>query len=248
MCRFKRTLVVTALLGAVMMLAGFGLLASQRGPMTTDTGVNRALVEAQLAELQASQSESAGAEDLQFRLEAMVERPQIATVWLFDAQGRLVFSAGSTARFGAGDAEERATGETRRILAELPSDALTAEQRQLVLIASAVQAEGSHNDIYGHLVRPIGSTLGATPLVVGVAYVKSELAGDPGMLWKVLLLVFAVGVVVYWLSLPLWVLCDALETGDRPLLWTVFVFFGNLVGLISYLLSRSSEERGRTVS
>lgn len=248
MRRFKKVLPVTAVFGAVLMLGGFGLLLGQRGPMTTDSGVNRMLVETQLAELQKSQLESVNADDLRLQLEAMVENPQVATVWLFDAQGRLVFSAGSTARFGNGDAEQRATSETRRILAELPPDTLTAEQRQLVLIASAVQAEGSHNDIYGHLVRRIRTTSGGDPLVVGVAYEKSELVGDPGLLWKALLLVFALGLIVYWLSIPLWVLCDALEIGDRALPWAAFVFFGNLVGLISYLLSRAPGESSSTAT
>ncbi len=118
MRRFKKVLPVTAVFGAVLMLGGFGLLLGQRGPMTTDSGVNRMLVETQLAELQKSQLESVNADDLRLQLEAMVENPQVATVWLFDAQGRFIFSAGSTARFGKGDAEQRATSETRRILAE----------------------------------------------------------------------------------------------------------------------------------
>jgi hypothetical protein len=52
------------------------------------------------------------------------------------------------------------------------------------------------------------------------------------------LLVVLLGLLMYWLSLPLWVFLDARQRGERALAWAGFVLIGNLVALLTYILAR----------
>ena len=51
-----------------------------------------------------------------------------------------------------------------------------------------------------------------------------------------------IGLGVYWLSLPLWVFLDAKARGRQVWSWTTFIFIGNLVALLAYLITAKSEE------
>lgn len=236
----KRILPWVALVCGLIALASVIALTQTRNTALIDTGVTRPAVVATLDRLQALQPSSLEDPTFQQAVKAARDEPYVATVWLFAPDGRIVWAGGSTALSAPapGTAEERATAETRRILATLPEGALSAEQRTLLLAASAIQAEGEHNDVYRHLLRPITAPDGTVVALVGVAYDVSDWGGAPSAGWVALLLGGLGGFGLYWLALPLWVWLDARQRGERAWVWAVFVLIGNLVALLAYLLVR----------
>ena len=238
MFNLKRFFLILTVVGAVMMLIGFIVPSTKRTDLLVDTGETRAVVENNLAGLESLRPVSLDAPEVQKEMEQLLKSRFVATVWLFSPQGNLEYSAGSTAFREPTTAEQRATDETKRILAMLPEGALNEQQRQWLLMASAIQSEGEHNDVYRHLLRPLRSADGATLGMIGVAYDVSESVGSPGLVWMATVILFFLGLIFYWFSMPVWVWLDAKERGERALLWALFVFMGNLVALIAYLLVR----------
>jgi len=173
----------------------------------------------------------------------LLEDPHVATVWLLTPEGEILVSEGATAASTppGSQVEELATEDAEELIAALPESALSEEQRTWLLAASAIRREGSHNDVYDHLLFPISRQDGSTLAVVGVAY---EATGwKAGIGWKVAVLFGVVSLLLYWLVLPLWVFLDGRARGDRAVPWATFVLVGNLVALLAYLLTRPPDPR-----
>ena len=244
--RFKRFLPTLAVVGAIMFMITILMSASYEQAFLTDTSQTRPVVEATLGKLQAQHPISIDAPTFRRAVEQLTRDRYVANVWLFAPDGRKIYSS---CPFGASaaTAEEYASIDIRGVLDSLPAGALSQEQRTMLLAASFVRAEWSHNDIYRHLVYPIRNANGATVALIGISY---EIFADTP---RFSLLEIAVGLLLrlgglllYWLSLPLWVLLDARERGGRAWAWATFVFIGNLVALITYILARAP--RPETIS
>lgn len=235
--RIKKLLPAVALVGASTALIGFVLISYQRASFLVDTGETRPAVEATVARLQALRPASVDDPALRRAVEETLHAPYVATVWLFAPDGRVVYSAGSAAIRGQGSAGDLATDEARRLLATLPEGALSEQQRTWILTASAIQAEGEHNDVYRHMLRLVHAPDDSVVALLGVAYDVSPAVGEPALGWIGGLLIWLLAVGVYWLALPLWVWLDAHERGERAWIWAAFVFIGNLVALIAYVLA-----------
>jgi len=246
--RLKRWLPFLAVFGALVVLVTVILSGEHQQAFLVDTGETRPLVEKALDQLRGRHP--ASIDDAAFRrsVEALLNQRHIATVWLFAPDGRTVYSAGSTAAFlGTGRlAAEGASIDVRGVLDTLPGDLLSPKQRTMILAASYIRAEWTHNDIYRHLLVPVQGADGSTVALVGVGYTVARTAHDEIGLLGFLLgaLVGLAGFALYWLSLPLWVLLDAREHGERAWPWAVFVLLGNLVALVAYLLVRLPQRDG----
>jgi hypothetical protein len=225
--------VLSALAAAILILIGI----PQRQQMLIDSGVTRPAAEAAVEQIIALPPDSLDDANFRRSLEALPGKAYIASVWLFASDGRIVSSAGMMMP-REGTAAEHATIETRRLLETLPQNALTGEQRTMLLVASAIQSEGEHNDVLRHLVREIRSPDGILQGWIGVAYDVSPAIGVPDTVWIASLLAWLFFVGVYWLSLPLWVWLDARQRGERAGVWAMFVLIGNLVALMAYVLTR----------
>jgi hypothetical protein len=227
---------LVAVIGASVALLCTIASTAGRQPNLADMGETRRVAETTLARLEALHPDSIA--DPAFR-EAIVQSrdaPYVATVWLFAPDGRIV--EGNRAVAPGSTVEGLATSETRRGLGILPAGMLSAEQRLAVLAASAMQAEGEHDDVFRHLLREIRGPDGGMVALVGVTYDVSPAVGSPGPGWMATLLAGFLGLAAYWLSLPAWVWLDARARGERAWVWAVFVLLGNLVGLITYILAR----------
>jgi len=247
--QLQRALPAAAVVAALTTVTCLVLLSCQRRSLLTDSGATRLAVQETLARLQALHPDSVEDAALRRAVEQVSHSRHVATVWLFAPDGRIGYSTGSTARSTAAyrTVEEAATDDTRRVIEALPDGALTGEQRTWLLAASAIRREGTHNDIYRHMVYPVRRTDGSTVALVGVAYNVTD--AEVGLGWKVCVLAGALGLVVYWLSLPLWVFLDARDRGERAWTWATFVFIGNLVALIAYILARTpAPHGGRAIS
>ena len=168
-------------------------------------------------------------------VKALVDQPYIAIVWLFDNNGKDLISAGSMALTGS--FYELASEEIKDMMDSLPEDSLTDEQVKMLLVVSAIRKEGEHNDIYDHLVRTIDDQNGSPIGFLGIAY-EANLETSTPALWKISLLLGAFLLILYWISLPLWVYLDAKDRKEPALIWAMFVVLGNLVALMAYLMVR----------
>jgi hypothetical protein len=227
---------LVAVIGASVALLCTIASTAERHSNLADTGETRRVVETTLARLQALHPSSI--DDPAFR-EAVVQAkddPYVAYVWLFAPDGRIL--QGNRAVAPDSPVDGSATGETHRVLEILPAGTLSTDQRLSMLAASAMQAEGEHNDVFRHLLREIRGPDGGLVALVGVTYDVSPGVGSPGLGWMATLLAGFLGLAAYWLSLPAWVWLDARARGERAWVWAVFVLLGNLVGLITYILAR----------
>jgi len=250
---FRKLLPFLAVLGAALFVVLVILVfigAGHQQAFLVDTGETRPAVLAALKKLQAQHPTSIDDADFRRSVKALAkdtpEESQVATVWLFEPNGQIIESIGSTSgcpHVGGGYvAEDWASIDVRGVLDTLPGELLSQEQRTMLLMASCIRSEGTHNDIYRHLLVPIRAADGSTVALVGVNYTVTSGAhdratgGDLGLIVGGLLGVG--GFALYWLSLPLWVFLDARARGERAAwIWAAFVFLGNLVALIAYLLA-----------
>jgi hypothetical protein len=236
--RFKRALPLAAVVSACVLAADIATLSFWKASQLTGADGNRSSVERALTGLEDMHPASLSDAALKRGLDRLLERPEVKTVWLFSPDGRVVFSEGSTAASTPlnSTVAELATDEAHRLLDVLPAEALSSEQRTWLLAASAIRREGTHNDVYRHMLRPIRGPEGSTVALIGVAYEFAE--WRPGLVWVMAVIVALVSLVIYWLSLPTWVWLDARERGERALAWATFVLMGNLIGLLAYVLAR----------
>jgi len=236
--RLSKILPWVALLGAVIMVGSFILVNSARAQLLVDQGETTAIVASALDKV--AQLHPAAAEDaaLQAAVQELGSGRYVASVWLVDANGKIVFSKGPTAF--KGQVQERQTVDFKRIMASVPAGALNAEQTLLFTTAAAIQAEGEHNDIYRHQVRALHDASGNLVALVGVAYDVSGDVSTPDATWIGSVLALLAGFLLYWLSLPAWTYLDARRSGEPAWVWTIFVLLGNLVALIAYLLVKAA--------
>lgn len=237
--RLLRLLPWTAMIGGILTVVFLIVLSILYSRLNKENIENRMISLESIEEIQAMHPRDSTDPSFRQKIENAFDSRYIASIWLISPEGEILFSKGSTAsslRYGS--VMEYSTSETREILNSLHPNALSENQKILLLAASAIQREGSHNDIYNHLIREILSPEGTRVCIIGLAY---ELSSDPGhvspvWIWSVLIVL--ISLPMYWFSLPLWVFLDARKRGERALFWAIFVFFGNLVGLISYLVIR----------
>ncbi len=235
--RLRRALPWVALACGLLAILGVALLSLWRVELVTDSGETLASIEESLEPLTTLRPTSI--DDMLFlkRIEDVTDAAHLATFWLLTPDGEVVQSTGATVQsFSKGTAQGLSSTEIHLVLSALPDDALSREQETMLHVASAIQREGEHNDIYRHLVRRIRAPDGSVVALIGIAY---EISPDEvGLGWKVLVLASLVGLVGYWLALPLWTWLDARQRGEHAWPWAIFVLLGNLMALLAYLLAR----------
>jgi len=235
--RVRRVLPWAAVAAAALVIVLLVSGTAQRRALLVESAQTRAAAEAAAAEIQDARPAAMNDSALLSAATAAAHARHIVCVWLVDRAGTVVYSSGGIA--AAGDSvEHMATRETRRILGEVPPGDLGADQRLRLLLASALQAEGEHNDVFRQMVRNLVGQNGELLGLVGVTYEASGALGQPGGAYIALVLLFALAFVTYWLALPAWVYLDARRLGERAVPWTVFVLLSNVAGLIAYLLAR----------
>ena len=161
----------------------------------------------------------------------------IDTKWLISEKGEIIYAKGMMAQstplhsnvYNGGDAQSRG-------LIAAVEDNIDSVQKHIMLVAAAIRCEGEHNDIIGHLVMPLKTSSNVLVGFVGVAYSLDD-SKPPIQNYYVIIIALIVSFLLYWLSLPLWVYFDCRERNNKYVLWSIFVFFGNIPALIAYLIS-----------
>ena len=237
--RPERLLPIFAVVGLIMFIIAGAISQSGEQGFLTDTGRNRPAVEAVLVQLQAIRPVSLDDPDFMSAVKAAQREPHVASLWLFTPDGRCAYSTSPIA--ARGNVEDWASVDVRGSLDVLSDDTLSDVQHTMLLVGSAIRSEWTHNDIYRHMVGAVRKHDGSTVALIAVAYEISGGAhskpaffiGAPAAL---------IGLAVYWLSLPLWVFLDARARGRQVWTWTTFIFIGNLVALLAYLLTAKSKK------
>lgn len=244
MDRLRRMLPAVAAVAAVLAAGGLVFTSIQKKSLVADTGETRSEVQEALDALVGLRPQQTGDDGFRKAVLRLTERAPIAAMWLFDAEGNLVDSSRSIS--GGETAAGLATEQVRGAVDSLAADLLSGTQRTALFVASAIQREGAHNDVFAHMVRGVRSPDGTLVGFVGAAYDVSRAVGSPGIVWIVALLITVLSLVVYWTALPLWVFMDARTRGERAVAWAVFVLIGNFVALLGYVLSRTPREGQRS--
>lgn len=232
--RILPVVAVAAALTALLTALIVGPWLGQRA-LLVDTGETRRAVETTLVRLTSLHPPSIDDPALRQAIVEARDDQYVAYTWLFAADGRVL--EGSPALADATVARS-ATDEMRRVLGILPAEALDDAQRTALLAAATMQKEGEHNDVFRHLLREVRGADGELLGWAGVTFDVSPAVSSPGALYKAVVVVLALSVALYWLSLPLWVWLDARARGERAWVWGLFVLLGNLVALLAYLLTR----------
>lgn len=165
------------------------------------------------------------------------QRDYIAQIWVFDTQGNMVYP--DDLPYSGQTAAERSTRQVNQMLAALPADEISPEQQMLIMVSSAIQAEGEHDDVFNYKVASIKNSTGEITGHVGIAYEINPWIGEKpafGEMFSLLGFIACFG--IYWLSIALWVYLDAKEHGERAFIWLIYTLIGNLAALIAYLLVR----------
>jgi hypothetical protein len=219
-------------------LAALAATTVQVRQATRETPETKAAAEAVIDRLAGMQPGAPDEPRFVAAFERSLRAPYVVGAWCFAADGRLARAQGSTAASTpiGRRADELATAEARRLV-ETMGNEWQGDQRVALLAASAIAAEGEHNDVYRHMLRSLHGPDGRLTGFVGVAYLASPSRGL-SLFYLTSLALLLAGLAVYWLALPAWVLLDARERGERALVWASFTAVGNLVALAAYLLTR----------
>lgn len=232
----RNTWIATAAVAgiAVAVITG-AVTASRRSQGLVDTGETRASVQSSLDRLLPKAVESARDLGLMSAAERLTKQPYVASLWVVDRDGEIVFRAGGPGRQGD-KIQDLARQDMAHALEALGPEALTESQKIRLLAVGAIRREGDHNDVFRHLVQALPDSAGNTAALVVLAYDVNPSVGQPSAGYIAGLLTGLAGFLVYWLGLPVWVYLDARARAEAAALWGLFVLFTNLVGLLAYLI------------
>lgn len=160
----------------------------------------------------------------------------ISTKWLVSEKGEVIYAKGVMAAstplnsniYSLVDAQNRG-------LIDAVECNVDSVQKSIMFVAASIRREGDHNDVYGHLVMPLKTSSNVLVGFVGVAYLLDD--SEPPVQYYVISIALIICFLLYWLSLPLWVYFDCRENNNKYILWTIFVFLGNIPAFIAYLIS-----------
>lgn len=231
----RRRIAVAVVLAIVAATASLAAFVPNRAKVLIDTGETRASVESSLARLLPVTVESPRDPLLMGVAERLKGEPYIASVWVVDSAGNIVFHWRGPGKEGENVAS-LAEQDMGRVLEGIGPGTFSRSQKLQLLTIGAIRSEGEHNDVFRHLVRPVQGNDGLPAALIAVAYDVSPYVRGPATYGVVLTLVFVAGLAVYWLGLPLWVYLDASSRGEAAVLWGAFVLLTNLVGLLAYLI------------
>lgn len=212
--------------------------STNRAAMLVESPETKAAAEKTLNQITAIKPQTLDNATLMNVLEQADEMPYIAQVWLFAPDGKIIYSKG--APLGAESATQLATRQVKDALTALPAGVLTQEQQMLLLVGSAIQAEGEHNDVFRYQVRVLTSPENEVVGYAAITYdVSKGVSAQPGF-WQIASYIgLFICLIIYWMGLSVWTYIDAKQRGERAAVWALFVLAGNLVALIAYLLVRN---------
>lgn len=162
------------------------------------------------------------------------DTPLITSLWLFSKEGQtlniynLITVKGSTSEW---------ITEKVQLEEPFPESSMMPPEKASVMM----QRDNKHEDTYQQMIGPVFTLTHEQIGWVGITNNANVAANPSTNFWTATVLVGLAGLLVYWLSLPVWVWLDARQRGERALVWAAFVLIGNLVALIAYILTHAAK-------
>lgn len=185
--------------------------------------------------------------------EAFAQNDTLQRLWVVDERGYIAYYAKEQP--AARTVEVLASKEVHALLETLPAGLLRPDQRLAILTASAIKrrsedflrdgfvvdgiAPSWQRGVIHTRLLPIKGGLIAVAAQTPSSGVLSRLGEDLEHLQRNYNRTIDIALLLYWFSLPLWVVLDALRHRERAIVWGLFTLIGNIVALLIYLLSRS---------
>jgi hypothetical protein len=241
--KIKKVLPWSALVGLVVAAGLMIYFSSYRSDQLIQSPETQAAADQVSSELTGLTPEDVGDPAFLKAVDQVGQGQYIVQIWLFDAAGNKVYTTGG-GYSPVGSAVDLAVKEVKAAIQALPEGTLSPEQRMLLLVGSAIQAEGEHSDVYRYQVDELRSTTGTVTGYLGVIYDLSAWVGNSPQVSEILtVLGMVLGLGLYWISLAGWIFLDARQYGERAFIWLVFGLIGNLVVLVAYLLVRNPTQK-----
>jgi hypothetical protein len=228
----KKLLPIIAVAAAAVTLVTMIVLSLQKQSALEDSDETRSFAEAAVRRLQEVHPVTLDDTGFLNALTEAAQMPYIGRIRVFNPDG----SPAHDQRRSVGT---RSGLSIQPILVALPPGLFTEEQEGWLVAASTMLPGEEHADVFNCLLRPLHGPDGSLTGIVGIAFDRSPWVSAPGAGWIIGVLLALVGLGTYWLSLPWWVFLDAGERGERAWVWAIFVFIGNFIALIAYLLTRA---------
>ena len=226
-----------ALSSGILVILLLGLATILKPSKNIENTINRKIALDKLKQIQIESTENLNSKTFFDYFDKVLNCSVINTKWLISKKGEIIYANGVMARstplnsniYYLVDAQNR--GLINAVECNIDS-----VQKRIMFVAASIRREGDHNDIYGHLVMPLKTSSNVLVGFVGVAYSLDD-SKPPIQNYYVIVIALIICFLLYWLSLPLWVYFDCRERNNKYILWSIFVFFGNIPALIAYLIS-----------
>ena len=202
-----------------------------------DNSVNRKIAVNKLKEIRIENKENFKSKAFIDSLNKTLDGSMINTKWLISKNGEIIYASGMMAASTPINANVYSLVDNESLgLINAVKGNIDSLQMQLLYISAAIRSEGDHNDMLGHIVIPLQTILGDLVGFVGVAYKLNDTVQEFQI--YIIDIVLLISFLVYWLSFPLWVYFDCRKRENCNILWTLFVFIGNLPAYIAYLITK----------
>jgi len=226
-----------ALLSGILVILLLGLATILKPSKNVESTVNRKIALDKLKQIRIDSTENLNSKGFFDYCDKTLSGSVINSKWLVSDKGEIIYAKGMMAQstplgsniYSIEDAQS--SGIIDAVECNLDS-----VQKGILYFASSIRREGEHNDILGHLVMPLKTSSDVLVGFVGVAYPLDD--SQPSFQnYYLIIIALIVCFLLYWLLLPLWVYFDCRVRNNKYILWSIFVFFGNIPALIAYLIS-----------
>lgn len=228
-----------ALLSGVLMIILIALAIVFRSSKENENPVNRKIAYDKLKQIQIDNKEAIHSSSFHDYVNKTLQCSLINTKWLVSDKGIFLYVNGMMAASTPINSSVYSSIDNQsRGLLNAVDENLDTLQKGLLHVAARIRSEGEHNDVLGHIVMPLITSSNELAGFVAVAY-ELDNAAPSAQIYIILSIALFICVLIYWLSLPIWVYFDSRSRNEKYVLWVLFVLIGNLPAYIAYLLSKS---------
>jgi hypothetical protein len=202
-----------------------------------ENSANRKKANDSLKQIRIESKEAFNGQSFKDYLDKTLDYSVINTKWLISDNGVIIYASGMMAPSTPLNTSIYSSIDDQSLgLINAVDGNIDTLQKELMYAAAAIRSEGEHNDMNGHIVIPLKTSSNELVGFIGVAYTLDGSA-QPALIY-VIDIALIISFLMYWFSFPLWVYYDCREKENKYILWTLFVFIGNLPAYIAYLITK----------
>jgi hypothetical protein len=235
--KWYSTLPWIGLLSGVLVIILLALAIVFKPSGNIENRVNRKIAYDKLKQIQIESKEFFNSKSFKDDLDKTLDNSVINTKWLISDNGVIIYASGMMAPSTPLNTSIYSSIDDQSLgLINAVDGNIDTLQKELMYAAAAIRSEGEHNDMNGHIVIPLKTSSNELVGFIGVAYTLDGSA-QPALIYMIDIALI-ISFLMYWFSFPLWVYYDCREKENKYILWTLFVFIGNLPAYIAYLITK----------